>query len=72
MMHFIRRRLLWFLIGFVISFLVYLFVKFDADEVLEGMTIAVAVGFGVSLLIFFLERRFPDKTGAVTGDPEQK
>lgn len=72
MMHFIRRRLLWFLIGFVAAFLVYLFIKFDANEIFEGLSIAVAVGFGVSVLVFFLERRFPDKTAPVTGGPQQK
>ncbi len=71
MWHFLRRRLLWFLIGFVIAFLVFLFVKYPNDEVLMGMTIAAVSGLGFSILIFLLEKRFPDQAREVLGDEKQ-
>lgn len=61
MWSFLRRRLLWFLIGFVITFVVYLFFEFPDREVIRGMIVAVVAGAVLSVIIFFLERRFPDK-----------
>lgn len=65
---FLRRRLLWFLIGFVAVFVVYLFVRFNVDAVILGIVVSAFGGVATSLLIFFLERRFPEETAPVTGD----
>jgi cell division protein FtsW (lipid II flippase) len=61
MWSFLRRRLLWFLIGFVIAFLVYLFIRYNVDQIVLGMVIAAGGGLGLTVVIFYLERRFPDK-----------
>ncbi len=62
---FLKRRLLWFLIGFVAVFLGYLFVRYNVDAIILGMFIGSAGGATVSLVVFFLERRFPDDPAPV-------
>jgi hypothetical protein len=64
MWHFLKRQAMFFLVGFVLTFLVYLFVRFSADAVVLGIVIATAGGLAVSTVIFWLERRFPDRTPA--------
>ena len=64
MWHYLRRMLSVFLIGFVIAFVLYLFVRFDADDVIVGMVIGAAAGLVLSIAVAFLERRFPDDTPA--------
>lgn len=58
---FLRRQLLYFLVGFLIAFIIYLFVRFDPDEVLLGVVISAVVGVVVSGVFVFLHRRFPDQ-----------
>lgn len=58
---FLKRRLLWFLIGFVVVFLGYLFVRYNPDSIILGMFIASAGGAFVSILVYYLERKFPDE-----------
>jgi cell division protein FtsW (lipid II flippase) len=62
MWSFLRRQLLYFLVGFVITFVIYLFVEWEADKVVTGAAIAIAGGIVLSLGLFFLERRFPEQT----------
>ena len=51
-----------FSIGFIIAFVAYLFVRWDADKVITGVAIAAAVGVALAIVIFFLQRRFPEPT----------
>jgi hypothetical protein len=60
MWQFLRRQTLYFLIGFVITFIVYLFIRFSADAVILGVAVAAGGGIGASVVLFMLERRFPD------------
>lgn len=59
---FLRRQLNYFLIGFIVTFIIYLFVRFDADEVVLGVVLGVVGGGLLSTALFFAERRFPDET----------
>lgn len=52
--------MLFFLIGFVVTFIIYLFVRWDPDKVLLGVVIGGIVGIATSWAIWVLERRFPD------------
>lgn len=63
MWQFLRRQLNYFLIGFIISFVIYLFARYDADQIFLGVVIGVVCGFALTLIIFFLERRFPEVRG---------
>jgi uncharacterized membrane protein len=56
----IRQAALYFLLGFTVAFVVYLFVRFDADQVLLGMAIGSGVGVIVAAALIWLEHRFPD------------
>lgn len=67
---FLKRRLLWFLIGFVVVFLVYLFVRYNVDAILLGMFIAAGGGAVVSIGVYWLERRFPEETVVV--EPQRR
>ncbi len=58
----LRRYTNYFLIGFVVAFVIYLFIRYDADEILVGMIIGAGVGIVLCLVIFILERRFPERT----------
>jgi ABC-type nitrate/sulfonate/bicarbonate transport system permease component len=64
MWSFLRRQFLYFLIGFVVAFIIYIFARFDSDKVLLGILISALVGLVLSGFLFYLERRFPDKTDA--------
>jgi len=57
----LRRFWQYFLIGFIVTFLIYLFVRYDADEIILGVFIAVAGGVVLAAVIFLLERRFPER-----------
>lgn len=61
MMAWIRREALYVLSGFVVTFLIYLFIVFDADKVTRGMGIGLLGGAGVAILIFVLERWIPGR-----------
>ena len=60
MWHRIRQASLYFLIGFTIAFVIYLFVRFDANEVLIGMAIGAGAGVIVAAVLIWLEHRYPD------------
>ncbi len=59
MWNFLRRQLTYFLIGFVITFVIYLFVRFSADAILLGIVIGLGGGAAVMVGLFWLERQFP-------------
>lgn len=62
MWHRIRQAALYFLLGFTVAFVIYLFVRFNADQVLLGMAIGSAVGVIVAAGLLWLEYRFPVNT----------
>ncbi len=68
MWSFLRRQSLYFLTGFVATFLVYLFIKIGARDVLWGMAFGAMGGLVLSAIIFFLERKFPDRGAVSPGD----
>ncbi|MDA1002966.1 MAG: hypothetical protein O3B31_06405 [Chloroflexi bacterium] len=55
----IRQIAFYFLIGFTVAFVAYLFIRFDADQVLFGMLIGAVAGVAVAAFLLWLERRFP-------------
>lgn len=60
----LRRYLNAALIGFIVTFVVYLFVRFDPDKVVLGIVISL-VGAAVTLIVYiFLDRKLG------RGDPE--
>jgi len=59
---FLRRQFTYFLIGFIVTFVIYLFVRFDADQVVLGVVIGAVGGAVLAIALFLLERRFPDET----------
>lgn len=63
MLRFIKKQALYVLSGFIVTFAVYLFLRFDTDKVLIGLLVGLAGGVGVGVVLFFLERRFPDRSG---------
>jgi len=56
-----RQATLYFLVGFTIAFLVYLFIRFDPGQVLVGMGIGSAAGVALAALLLWLEHRYPDR-----------
>lgn len=61
-LRFIKKQALYVLSGFIVTFAVYLFLRFDTDKVLVGLLVGLAGGVGVGVVLFFLERRFPDRS----------
>jgi len=61
MWSFLRREFLYFLVGFVATFIVYLFIRFDADDVILGVVIGIGGGIILAAALFFLERKFPER-----------
>ncbi|MBM3140664.1 MAG: hypothetical protein FJZ92_10815 [Chloroflexi bacterium] len=57
----IRQASLSFLLGFTIAFVVYLFLRFDADQVLLGMAIGAIFGVLLAAVLLWLEHRYPDE-----------
>lgn len=57
----VRRLLRFFTIGFIVTFIVTLFIQFDANDVVLSLVIGAAGGVVVAVVLFFLERRFPDE-----------
>jgi hypothetical protein len=55
---FLRRQGLYFLLGFVLCFIVYLFVRFDPDAVFLGIVLSVAAGITLSTFLWWMEGRF--------------
>ena len=60
MRKFLRRQLTYFLIGFLLTFIIYLFVWFDPDQVILGVVISAVGGVAMAAALFWLERRFPE------------
>lgn len=60
MRKFLRRQLTYFLIGFVITFVIYLFLRFDNEKVITGVVIGSVGGVVLATVLFWLGRRFPD------------
>jgi len=58
----LRRFWHFFLVGFIVTFVVYVFVRLDKDKILLGLLLAVVVGLVLSIGLALLERRFPDHT----------
>ncbi len=61
MRRFFRKQLTYFLIGFTVAFILYLFIRFDANDVILGVVIGAATGIVLCLAIAIMERRFPDE-----------
>lgn len=61
MWSFLRRQFTYGLVGFVIAFIIYLFIQFDTSEVVNGLLISLAAGIVLMVVLFFLERRFPER-----------
>ncbi len=61
MWSFLRRLGLYFLFGFVITFVVYLMFKLDTTELLVGLLIGAIGGIVLSSGLFWLEHKFPDR-----------
>jgi hypothetical protein len=61
MWSFLRRQTLYFLVGFVVAFVIYLFIRFDADAVFLGVVIAAAAGLALSVFLWWLEGRFEER-----------
>lgn len=55
----IRQIALYLLIGFTVAFVAYLFIRFDADQVLLGMVIGAVAGIAVAVFLLWFERRYP-------------
>lgn len=57
MMRALRRYLNVSLVGFIVTFVIYLFVRFDPDKIILGIVIAL-VGAAVALTAYvFLDRK---------------
>lgn len=63
MRKFLRRQFTYFLAGFVIAFIIYLLIRFSAEEVLWGVVVGAAGGVALAIALTLLERRFPDEPG---------
>ncbi len=60
MRRFIRRQLTYFLIGFVITFVIYLFIRYNFDAIILGVVVGSVGGVVLATVLFWLGRRFPD------------
>ena len=61
MLAFLRREALYVLSGFVVTFVIYLYITFDSGDVTRGLVIGLLGGAGVAVLIFILERWVPGR-----------
>ncbi len=58
----LRRFWRFFLLGFVVVFVVYLYFRLDQGELVVGLLLGAAGGLALSIGLFALERRFPERT----------
>lgn len=58
---FFRRQTYFFLLGFVVALMACVAYAVGLNDLVRYIIISAAVGIVFSLLIFFLERRFPDR-----------
>ena len=70
MWHFLRRQGLYFLTGFVIAFIIYVWWRENIDWLLWGVGISSVAGITLSLGLFALERKFGSK-GEAQPHPDQ-
>lgn len=54
----LRRFINAFLIGFLVTFVIYLFIRFDPSDVVLGVVIAAIGGAGAVAGYVYLDRRF--------------
>ena len=54
----LRRYLNALLIGFIITFVIYLFVRFDPDKIITGIVISTVGGVALLALYVYLDRKF--------------
>ncbi len=54
----LRRYLNAALIGFIITFVIYLFVRFDPDKILLGIVISLIGAAGSLVAYVYLDRKF--------------
>ncbi len=67
MIHFLRRQALYVLSGFIVTFVIYLFITFDSEKVVKGLLISLIGGAGVAVLLFVLERWIPGRRARRVG-----
>ena len=48
--------------GFIITFIVTLFIRWNAEDVITSAAIGAVGGLVIAILLWYLERRFPDQT----------
>ncbi len=61
MFHALRRYLNAAFIGFIVTFVIYLFVRFDPDKVVLGIVISL-VGAAVTLIVYiYLDKKLGGK-----------
>lgn len=53
----IQRTALSFMAGFIVTFLIYLLIRFDSDKVLLGLAIGAAGGAVLTIVIAYLGHR---------------
>ena len=68
-MKFLKRQVTYFLLGFVLAFTIYLFVRFDPDAILLGMGIGAAAGVVLMAALFWIERTFRDEEPITKAGP---
>jgi uncharacterized membrane protein len=62
MMRALRRYLNAALIGFIITFVIYLFIRFDADKIFTGIVIAIMGAIAALVLYIYLDKKLaPDE-----------
>jgi multisubunit Na+/H+ antiporter MnhC subunit len=47
-----------FLIGFILTFVIYLFIRFNASDIVLGMVIAAVGGAALLVAYVYLDRKF--------------
>jgi hypothetical protein len=69
MRRFVRKQLTIFLVGFVVAFIIYLFVRFNVDQVVLGVVIGAGAGLALNVTLYLLERRFPEQIPGGDAEP---
>ena len=59
---FLRRQVRIFMIGFIVASIVTLFIVAERNEILWTVIVGAAGGAGLVVVLYFLERRFPDES----------
>lgn len=61
MLAFLRREALYLVGGFIVVFIIYLYITFDPSKVTQGLLIGLAGGVATAILIFLLDKVFPGR-----------